>query len=174
MKGNVKYMSAGKTAAQSKAVTTFIKKYLAGELKKTIKTEDVPENWESEPVKVLVGKNFNDVALDKSKHVFVEFYAPWCEHCKSLAPIWDKLGEEFRDDDSVLIAKMDATANEVEGVNVEGYPALKMWTKGTNKVVDFNGARDFETLVQFVKTAGEMKLLTEKPNEEEKNEKDEL
>lgn len=174
MKGNVKYMSAGKTAAKSKAVTTFIKKYLAGELKKTIKTEDVPENWDSEPVKVLVGKNFNDVALDKSKHVFVEFYAPWCEHCKSLAPIWDKLGEEFRDDDSVLIAKMDATANEVEGVNVEGYPALKMWTKGTNKVVDFNGARDFETLVQFVKTAGEMKLLTEKPNEEEKNEKDEL
>ena len=49
-----------------------------------------------------------------------------------------------------------------------------MWMKGTNKVVDFNGARDFETLVQFVKTAGEMKLLTEKPNEEEKNDKDEL
>ena len=174
MEGNVKYMSAGKTAAKSKAVTTFIKKYLAGELKKTIKTEDVPENWDSEPVKVLVGKNFNDVALDKSKHVFVEFYAPWCEHCKSLAPIWDKLGEEFRDDDSVLIAKMDATANEVEGINVEVYPALKMWIKETNKVVDFNGARDFETLVQFVKTAGEMKLLTEKPNEEKKNEKDEL
>ena len=174
MEGNIKYMSAGKTAAKSKAVTTFIKKYLAGELKKTIKTEDVPENWDSEPVKVLVGKNFNDVALDKSKHVFVEFYAPWCEHCKSLAPIWDKLGEEFRDDDSVLIAKMDATANEVEGINVEVYPALKMWIKETNKVVDFNGARDFETLVQFVKTAGEMKLLTEKPNEEKKNEKDEL
>merc|ERR1712018_673480 len=180
MDGNAKYMSAAKTEAESEAVTTFVKKYLAGELEKTMKTEDIPEDWDSEPVKVLVGKNFNDVALDKSKDVFVEFYAPWCGHCKSLAPIWDKLGEEFEKDDSVVIAKMDATANEAEGVNVKGFPTLKMWKKDTNKVVDFNGARDFETLVHFVKT-GEMKL-PEKPKEEEKEdaipdppaEKDEL
>ena len=109
METSAKYMSDKNTVAETEAVKTMIEKYLAGELEKTLKSEDIPEDWDKEGVKVLVGKNFADVALDKSKDVFVEFYAPLCGHCKSLAPIWDKLGEEFEKDDSVVIAKMDAT-----------------------------------------------------------------
>merc|ERR1719238_611836 len=142
MDGNAKYMSAAKTAADSEAVTAFCKKYLAGELEKTMKTEDIPEDWDVAPVKVLVGKNFNEVALDKSKDVFVEFYAPWCGHCKSLAPVWEKLAAEFDKNEDVIIAKIDSTANEVEGVQVSGFPTLKLFKKGTNEVVEYNGARE--------------------------------
>ena len=77
MESSAKYMSEKNTLAETEAVSTMVKKYFAKELEKNLKSENIPDGWDKEPVKVLVGKNFNDVAMDKSKDVFVEFYAPW-------------------------------------------------------------------------------------------------
>lgn len=46
--------------------------------------------------------------------VFIEFYAPWCGHCKSLAPKYDALAEKLAGISSVVIAKIDATENEID------------------------------------------------------------
>jgi thiol-disulfide isomerase/thioredoxin len=60
--------------------------------------------------------------------------APWCGHCKQLAPIWEELGDHFAEDKDVVIAKMDATKNELESISVQAFPTLKFITKDTNEV----------------------------------------
>ncbi|XP_032419388.1 protein disulfide-isomerase A2 isoform X1 [Xiphophorus hellerii] len=118
------------------------------------RTEEIPEDWDKEPVKVLVGKNFKSVALDPAKNVFIEFYAPWCGHCKELAPIWDQLGEKYADHENIIIAKMDATANEVESLVISGFPTIKYYPAEGKEVVDYTGNRDLETFSKFLDSGG--------------------
>jgi len=135
-------------------IRSFVKQYLAGELKPHLMSEEVPEDWDKEPVKVLVGKNFEEVAKNIEKNVLVEFYAPWCGHCKQLAPIWDELGEKFKDSETVVVAKMDSTTNELEDVQVQGFPTIKLFRKGDNKVIDYKGDRTLDGFVKFIETEG--------------------
>lgn len=65
--------------------------------------------------------------MNNDKDVLVKFYAPWCGHCKSLAPIWESAASKLAGNPHIVIAKLDATTNEVPGVNIRGFPTLKFW-----------------------------------------------
>jgi len=84
---------------------------------------------------------------------FVKFFAPWCGHCKKLAPVWDEVGQSFRTTPGVTLAKVDCTqAQELcKGLGIEGLPTLKLFQD--TKVFDYKGKKDLQSLVAFVESS---------------------
>jgi len=135
-------------------IGSFLDDVLAGNIKPHLKSEPVPES--QGPVTVVVGSQFDEIVNDSTKDVFVKYYAPWCGHCKKLAPIWEELGEAYKDNENVVIAKFDATANEAEGVEVRGYPTLIFYPRGNKAGVTFDGDRTLEPLKKYLEENSEV------------------
>ncbi|XP_065860391.1 probable protein disulfide-isomerase A6 [Euphorbia lathyris] len=106
----------------------------------------------SSSVVVLTSDNFDEVVLDGSKDVLVEFYAPWCGHCKSLAPTYEKVATAFKSEEGVVIANLDADKYKdlAEKYGVSGFPTLKFFPKGKKDGEDYEGGRDLEDFVTFI------------------------
>lgn len=151
-----KYKPQDETNLEADVVIAFVQGVLDGTVRQHLLSQDLPEDWDAKPVKVLVADNFDSIALDKSKDVLVEFYAPWCGHCKQLEPIYEKLAEGFADRKDVVIAKMDSTANELEHTKINSFPTIKFYKKDTNEVVEYNGGRTLEEMKKFIESGGEI------------------
>ncbi|KAJ2964505.1 hypothetical protein NQZ79_g675 [Umbelopsis isabellina] len=103
-------------------------------------------------VVVLGGANFTQEVQDHPERSwFIKFYAPWCGHCKTLAPIWVELANTLKG--KTNIAEVDCTLDEdiCRDYGVTGFPTLKYISK--NSAVEFRGARDHSTLLEFTEKA---------------------
>lgn len=82
---------------------------------------------------------------------FVKFYAPWCGHCKTLEPTWEKLGARLKEADGsyVNVAKVDATANPIlnRRFSIQSFPTLLLFSHG--KMKQYKGARTEDALFKF-------------------------
>lgn len=138
----------------------FAQDYLDGKLEPYLKSEDIPAD-NSGPVKVVVAKNFDEIVNDPERDVLIEFYAPWCGHCKSLAPKYEELGEKVANIDSVVIAKMDATANDVPPpYDVKGFPTLYWAPKGNkSNPKKYEGGREVKDFVAYIKKEASVKSV---------------
>jgi len=101
-------------------------------------------------VTVLTSANFESEVKESGKSSFIKFFAPWCGHCKAMAPAWNQLGTKFKDDTSVIIGDVDCTV-ETEVCNkfgVRGYPTIKYFKEG-GEAQDYNGGRSIDDFVKF-------------------------
>lgn len=132
------------------SLSKFAQDLLDDKLDAFVKSEPIPETNDG-PVTIAVGKNFEDVVTNNNKDTLIEFYAPWCGHCKKLTPIFDELGEKLKGED-VAIVKLDATANDVPPLfDVKGFPTL-FWIPKNDRdhPVRYDGGRELEDFIQYI------------------------
>ena len=152
------FAEAGKASALSeKAIGKFVKDFVGGKLEPSIKSEEIPEKQEG--VTVVVAKQYQELVIDNDKDVLLEFYAPWCGHCKALAPKYDELAALFASaSDKVTVAKIDATANDVPD-EIQGFPTIKLFRAGKkDDPITYSGSRSVEDLATFITENGTHKV----------------
>ncbi|KAJ2849329.1 protein disulfide-isomerase precursor [Coemansia brasiliensis] len=171
-----KYPFSGELTSDS--VAEFVQDYLDGKLEPSYKSEPIPQTNDGD-VMVLVSKQFNEIAFDKSQDVLVEFYAPWCGHCKNLAPTYDKLGRIMKGS-GVVIAKMDAIANDVPSsepeLQIYGFPTIVLIRGEDNAIIEYKGNRSLESLVEFIEENAATKVTVDPKalkDDEDEDEEDE-
>ncbi|XP_057474660.1 LOW QUALITY PROTEIN: protein disulfide isomerase-like 1-4 [Actinidia eriantha] len=100
-------------------------------------------------VVVLGDRNFSGF-VESNRYVMVEFYAPWCGHCQSLAPEYAAAATELKGE-AVALAKVDATEERelAEEYEVQGFPTVYFFVDGEHK--PYTGQRTKEAIVTWIK-----------------------
>lgn len=140
-------------------IEEFVASYLSGDLSPILKSEEVPTEQEGNVTKI-VGKTHDEIRYDTGKDVLVEYYAPWCGHCKKLAPMYDTLADIYALDENasskVVIGKIDGTLNDVFEIEIGGYPTIALYPAGdlTKEPIIYKGARTLDAFMEFIKESG--------------------
>ncbi|XP_060755472.1 protein disulfide-isomerase [Neoarius graeffei] len=132
-------------------ITDFCQSYLQGNAKPKLQSEPIPDGWDKQPVKELVGINFERVAFNANKNVLVLFYASWSSASQGLFPLFEDLAKHYSDTEDVVVARIDVTANDVNIQMTDRYPTIKLFPAVyAERVVSYTGQTKLEPIVEFV------------------------
>ena len=98
--------------------------------------------------------NGNSVPTGANMVTIVKFYAPWCGHCKSLAPTWADVESQYNNKKvngktvKVLQVNCDENTELAKKHDVKGYPTIKTFHHG--KVDDYSGGRDLASISEHI------------------------
>lgn len=130
---------------------TIVHAYLLASL--IVCTAIVTAVEEEDSVLVLEADNFDEI-VQANELVLVMFYAPWCGHCKELAPDYTKVAKALKDVNSLIkLAKIDASRNKefTAKFKVRGYPTLKLFRNGVPDAEYMSGVRDAVSILEWLK-----------------------
>ncbi|KAJ1642878.1 protein disulfide-isomerase precursor [Coemansia asiatica] len=168
---HLKYLFPHFKVLTAEKVDQFVSEFVSGKLEPNFKSQPIPAKNDA-GVFELVAKQFNDVVFDRSKDVLIEFYAPWCIYCKRMAKAYADLGDTFKENPNMVIAKMDATANDIPsgdpGFQFPGFPTVVLVRAGDNAIIRYNGDRTLSSMIGFIKKHAIHSSTYEKPEAIEK------
>ena len=151
-------------------ILEFIAGWEKGILKRHLKTQEEPKENKG-PILEIVGKSFKREVLDNDKDVMLVFYAPWCGHCKKLLPEYEKAANKLKEKNpKVVLARMDATENEVEGVEITGFPTIKFYPgdKKDRRPKDYSGERTMDGIIKYLQDNCVNKIVLDEEKKDEK------
>ena len=92
----------------------------------------------------------NNEVINSDELWLVEFYAPWCGHCKALKPTWEKVAKALKGIVNVGAVDMDANPSIGQPYGIKGFPTIKFFGLDKKKPLDYNSGRDEDSIVNFV------------------------
>ena len=167
-----KYNMEGEITEQN--ILKFVEDWENKKLKPHLKSAEEPKENNGD-VLIVVGKTFERDVIKNDKDVMLLFYAPWCGHCKALHPKYEEVAKKLKEKNPKLVmAKIDATENEVESVNISGFPTVKFYpgNKKDKAPLDYNGDRSVEDIIKFIKTNAATPIVYEEEKGKKEDKKD--
>lgn len=124
-------------------------------------------------VVALTPQNFNSLVLNSDDIWLVEFYAPWCGHCKQLAPEFEKAAKALSPMIKLGAVDMDQYKDMGSSYNIQGFPTLKFFGADKKKPIDYNQQRTASSIVDFclsqAKSIVQQKLTSRTASDEKKS-----
>ena len=159
-------------------IINFINDWENNKLKRTLKSEKEPKN-NNGIIRIIVGKNFEKEVINNNNDIMVLFYAPWCNHCKEFMPKYEEIAKKLKNNDKLLMAKIDGSANEVENIPITGFPTILFFpgNKKKENPITYKGNRTTDDIIEFIKYYSYNKINEEsenKNNNENEEEEEEI
>ncbi|OII74524.1 uncharacterized protein cubi_00077 [Cryptosporidium ubiquitum] len=131
----------------------FIQDFASGRLNPYFKSEEPPSEEDNDgPVRIVVSKTFKKEVIESNLDVLIVFYAPWCGHCRKLEPDYNILAQRLRGiNDKLRIAKIDGSQNEVENIQILGYPSILLFKLGKKtEPILYSGDRSVANMIEWI------------------------
>ncbi len=128
MRNREKYKRTGKLTPEQ--LLKWEQGVVAGKIKPSLNSEEPTDNDLKGNVWEIRGKTFEQLVIQNARNVLVYVYAPFSQNLEELEPIYSKIGDTYADDDTTVIAQMDGSKNEVEGLEITELPMLTYYPVG--------------------------------------------
>lgn len=157
--GNELRLQDDREVIRSNGIIKFVHDWKYGQLKSEPKSESIHSL--SSLVPSLVGHNLMEIALDPQVAVLIEFYSPECKHCQQFENTYTELARlmlvENKNYEKLRIFKFDVTKNFAP-FEIKSLPTILLFRQGKKQIVPYQGDRNLDDLVTFLRLYSGVKL----------------